>query len=62
MQYIVNQYGIIHSVGEGDPVPSGSRPATEAEIAYYEQPNSDCVADNVPKPKAKGKKDEQPTH
>lgn len=55
--YIVNQYGIIHSVGEGEPIPAGSRPATDAEIAHCEAPNSDCIAANAPKPKPKAKDD-----
>ena len=62
--HIVNSHGIIHTIEDGTPLPTGARTATEAEAAYYEEPNSDCIAENAVKPPtARGKKAnvEQPT-
>ena len=56
--HIVNQYGIIHSIGEGEPVPTGSRLAEPHEIDYCNQPNSDCIAANAPKPQPKKVKED----
>lgn len=60
--YIVNQYGVIHSIGEGETVPADSRPAEPHEIAHYEAPNSDCIAANAPKPKKAKEDAKQPAN
>ena len=55
--YIVNKHGFIHTVEDGATLPTDAREATVAEAAYYESPNSDCVAANAPKPVVKKKDD-----